>query len=76
MNTVKDIYLISLKSARRRLKKAVRENEQCYNSLKNKDNEYARIVKALGDLHRSAYEIYKNAPDELKNPDTGRGLGD
>lgn len=69
MSNISDIYLISLKDVRRKHKKALKENEQCYNSLKNKDSEYARIVKALQDLHRKAYEIYKDAPDEIAKPE-------
>lgn len=68
MNTINDIYLISLKDIRRQSKKRLRENEKCYDSLKNKDSEYARIVKALQDLHREVYEIYRNAPDGLEKP--------
>jgi hypothetical protein len=65
MSDIMKIYSVSLKNIRAASKKRLRENEQCYNSLNNKDSEYARIVKALQDLHRQVYEIYKNAPNEL-----------
>ena len=65
-NTIQDVYKVSISDHRRTSKKRVRENESCYESLKNKDSEYARIVKQLGDLHRAVAEIYTNAPDIVK----------
>lgn len=65
MSDFHTIYKASLKDARANLAKKVNDNSRCYEGLKNKDSQYAKVVKALGDLHLEAYNIYKNAPDEI-----------
>ena len=64
-----DIYRMSIKDHRARIKKLLRENERCYDSLKNKDSFYAKQVFALQKLHRQVSEIYDNAPDECDYDD-------
>ena len=59
------MYRETIKSNRATTEKKLAENEQCYNSLKNKDSEFARQVLALQKLHRRAFEIYRDAPDDL-----------
>ena len=61
-----DLYSISIKDHRRKSKRLLRENERCYESLTNKESEYARQVMALQKLHRARCEIYDNAPDVLQ----------
>ena len=65
MNSITDIYKQSLRDHRSVSAKRLRENERCYDSLRIKTTEYAKTIKALQDLHRKVYEIYKNAPSEL-----------
>ena len=60
-----DLYKISLPDHRRDSSKRLKENERAYASLTNKESPYAKQMKALQDLHRQVYEIYKNAPSEL-----------
>lgn len=60
-----DIYKISIKGYRTKAKTRLRVNLRCYDSLVYKDSEYARSIKALGDLHRKVLDIYDDAPDEL-----------
>lgn len=60
-----NLYKISLPSHRRESSKRLNENERAYSSLENKNSSYAKQMKALQDLHRAVYEIYKNAPNEL-----------
>ena len=62
---ITDVYKISLSDHRRESAKILKENERAYSSLANKDSSYAKHIKALQDLHRQVYEIYKNAPNEL-----------
>jgi len=64
-----DLYRMSIKDHRTRIKNLLRENERCYASLNNKDSYYARQVFALQKLHREVYEIYKNAPDDFETDD-------
>ena len=59
------MYQISIKEWRKKSVKALRENEQAYNSLKDKTTIYAREIKALQDLHRKVDEIYKRAPSNI-----------
>ena len=63
-NTAFNLYAISLPNHRRKAKSLLMQNKSAYNSLSNKDSNYAKQMKALQDLHRQAYEIYENAPDE------------
>jgi len=65
MNEFSKVYKVTLKYARAMSKKRLRENERCYDSLKNKDTDYARVVKAIQDLHRQSAEIYANAADDI-----------
>jgi hypothetical protein len=65
MNDFKKIYSVSLKNCRSKSKKVLRENERAYNSLVNKDSEYAKIIKAMQDLHRKVADIYDNAKDDI-----------
>jgi len=65
MSGFKSIYKISLRAARAKSKKTLRENERAYSSLKNKDSDYAKTIKALQDLHRQVSEIYDSADDDI-----------
>lgn len=60
-----DVYKVSVKDHRAKLKGLLTRNEKAYEALNNKDSEYAIAIKSLQDLHRAAYLIYKNAPDEI-----------
>lgn len=61
-----DVYNISLKDHRSKAKKRLRENERCYDSLKNKDSLYARQIFALQELHRKVSNIYDTAPSVIE----------
>jgi hypothetical protein len=62
-----DLYKISLQDNRRSSLKLLRENERAYALLTNKESSYAKQIKALGDLHKQVYEIYKNAPSKIED---------
>lgn len=65
MGDINKIYKLSLTDHKSRLKKLLRENDRCYASLTVKDSDYAIVIKALGDLHRKAYEVYNSAPESV-----------
>ena len=65
MDDFDKMYKLSLKDHRASSKKRLAENERAYDSLKDKTSKYARTIKALQDLHKQAYEVYKNADNEI-----------
>lgn len=62
---LKKVYSLSVKHERQRMKKALDENKMCYESLINKESDYAKAVKALGDLREKAYSVYRDAPSTI-----------
>ena len=60
------VYSASLKDAKRSLKKQISQSEAAYNSLQNKDSNYARAIRAITDLNIKALEVYESAPNELE----------
>ena len=62
MSDVHKMYTITLNECRATAKKKVVENERCYESLSDKDSEYATAVYALGVLHRRVLAIYEEEP--------------
>lgn len=62
---MKDVYTITLKEYRSTARKRVREGERCYNSLKNKDSDYAKAVFSILELNKCVCKVYDNAPDEI-----------
>jgi biopolymer transport protein ExbD len=65
MSDIKKIYTASLRECRQEAKTTMKDAERAYLILKNKDSEYGRIVKAMAVLHRKAFLIYENAPNEI-----------
>lgn len=65
-----DLYEISIPGHRKRTAKILNENVAAYDSLSDacKKSDYGRQIKALQDLHRAAYMIYRNAPNVLPAP--------
>ena len=59
------IYTVSLKDARSALRIKVHENNKFYEALRNKESDYAKAVKAIGDLHKKALAVYESAPLEI-----------
>lgn len=60
-----DLYSISIKENRKATKKRLNEINLSYEVLKDKSTLYARQIKALADLYRDVYLVYKNAPDQI-----------
>lgn len=65
MSDIKKIYAVSLRECRRKAKKTMEDTERSFSILKDKDSEYAKIIKAMAVLHRKAFLIYENAPSEI-----------
>ena len=61
-----NLYQLSLHDHRRAAAKKLIKNERIYNLLTDKNSSYAKQMKALQDLHKQVYEIYRNAPDEIQ----------
>ena len=59
------MYELSIIDHRKKTLKRLRENEEAYAGLENKNSVYARGIKELQDRHRAVYEIYANAPDSM-----------
>ena len=65
MNDLKKIYSVSVKSARAKANKAVRDAQKSYGSLKDKESDYAFVIKKMLDLYIQSAEVYNNAPSEI-----------
>ena len=65
MSNISDIYGISLKGYRETSKTELRAIEHSYFILKDKDSDYAAIIKSLMNLKRSVHEVYMNADDDI-----------
>ena len=65
MSDLKKVYSVSVKAARAEANKKVRAAGKGYHLLKDKDSDYAIIVKAVLDLYIQSAEVYNNAPSEI-----------
>ena len=65
MNKFNNIYSTTLKQHREESKKRFNESSKSFESLKNKDSDYAIAVKAINDLHKQVCDVYNGAPDEI-----------
>ena len=65
MSDLKKIYTVSLKSAKAEANKKVRDTQIAYDLLKNKESDYAFIIKSMLDLYIQSAEVYNNAPSEI-----------
>lgn len=59
------VYTESLRSARKDARTKLNSVEKCYNSLSNKDSEYARAVKGILDLRKATMKIWEDAPEAI-----------
>ena len=65
MNDLKKIYDVSLRAAKTEANKKVRDTQKAYDLLKNKDSDYAFVIKAMLNLYIDAAEVYSKAPSEI-----------
>jgi rubrerythrin len=65
MSGFEKVYTVTLASMRRQTKKSLSQSEAAYKSLKCKDSTYAKAIKQMMELHRKAYEVYRDAPDNI-----------
>ena len=65
MSDIKKIYSVSVKSAKAEANKKVRDTQKSYDILKNKESDYAFVIKAVLNLYIQSAEVYNNAPSEI-----------
>ena len=65
MNDLKKIYTVSLMAAKAEANKKVRDTQNSYDLLRDKDSDYAFIIKAMLRLYIDSAEVYNNAPSEI-----------
>ena len=65
MNNLKKIYSVSVKEAKAEANKKVRDTQKAYDLLKDKNSDYAYIIKSVLDLYINSAEVYNNAPSEI-----------
>ena len=65
MSELKKIYTVSLRSAKAEANKKVRDTQKAYDLLKDKDSDYAFIIKAMLNLYKDSAEVYNKAPSEI-----------
>jgi hypothetical protein len=65
MTELKKIYSASVKAARDKANKTVRETQKAYDLLKNKESDYAFIIKNVLDLYIESADVYNSAPSEI-----------
>ena len=69
MQKMTDVYRVSIKDHRKEALKRLEENERGYASLTDKRTGYAKAIKALQDLHRQVWAIYRDAPNDFEELD-------
>ena len=65
MSDINDIYRISVKCARDDANKKVICTQKAYDTLKDKNSDYAIVVRAVLDLYIKSAEVYNSAPSEI-----------
>jgi len=65
MSDLKKIYSVSVREAKAEANKKVRDTQKAYDLLKDKDSDYAFIIKSVLDLYVDSSEVYNNAPSEI-----------
>ena len=65
MSDLKKVYTVSLREAKAEANKKVRNTQLAYDLLKDKDSDYAFIIKSMLRLYIDSAEVYNNAPSEI-----------
>jgi hypothetical protein len=60
-----ECYTATIKNCKRESKRKLLDMQRAYDSLTNKNTEYARDIKAIIDIYKSVDEIYANTPIEI-----------
>jgi len=60
-----ECYTATIKGLKRKSKMTLLDMQRSYDSLKNKDTEYAKDIFACIDIIKRVDEIYANAPIEI-----------
>ena len=65
MSELKTIYSANLKNARAEANKKVRDTQKAYDTLANKESDYAYVVKSMLFLYKESAEVYNKAPSKI-----------
>ena len=60
-----ECYTATVKDLKCKARKELRDMQECYDLLKNKESEYAKDVVAILELYKQVACIYDNAPVEI-----------
>jgi hypothetical protein len=65
------VYSESVKDYRKKSMARMNETHTAYSRLQKKDTVYAKSLAELLALHAKVYEVWRTAPDHLKDDERG-----